>query len=309
MLTGTADWFEIGASYIHDGRFRLLQVDKSNAGSQIMAVERRAGVPRVAATFPTDPSECPIQGGFNAADVVFGSTSNANAEIGTINANEGLIYKLYTHYPTVAAQTTPGTFDQFVNGESAQVQNSTSNNGTVLQMLKPDSENGTSFLKLHTIAGTISDGDILEGVDSGAVHTVGAPSDRFLINVKKGAFATGDWFFSKIGSIEGYMDNYTSKSGSLVSNEGGRIAIDVETLEEPWVPGDIIYGSVTDYILDIKGITGQQLQLNQWIHGIQVLELNLGVAIIDTGISDTFNVGDEVSLLQGTVQKLSLIHI
>ena len=303
MLTGTADWFEIGASYIHDGRFRLLQVDKSNSGSQIMAVERRDGVPRTAATFGVDTSECPIQGGFNAADVVFGSTSNANAEIGTINANEGIIYKLFTHFPTVASQTTPGTFDQFVNGESAQVQNSTSNNGSVLQMLKPDSESGVSFLKLHTIAGTISSGDILEGVDSGAIHTVGTPSDRFLINVKKGAFATGDWFFSKVGSIEAYMDNYTSKSGSLVSNEGGRIAIDVETIEEPWVPGDVIYGSVTDYILDIKGISGTQLQLNQWIHGVQILELNLGVAIIDTGISDTFNIGDEVSLLQGTVQK------
>tara|TARA_B100000700_G_scaffold311796_1_gene394534 strand:- start:811 stop:2604 length:1794 start_codon:yes stop_codon:yes gene_type:complete len=36
---------------------------------------------------------------------------------------------------------------------------------------------------------------------------------------------------------------------------------------------------------------------------VQTLELDLGVAIIDTGISDTFNVGDEVSLLQGTVQK------
>ena len=43
--------------------------------------------------------------------------------------------------------------------------------------------------------------------------------------------------------------------------------------------------------------------MNQYLHGIQTLELDLGVAIIDTGISDTFNVGDEVSLLQGTVQK------
>ena len=51
------------------------------------------------------------------------------------------------------------------------------------------------------------------------------------------------------------MDNYTSKSGSLIGNDGGRLAIDVETIEEAWVPGDVIYGSVTDYILDIKGLS------------------------------------------------------
>jgi hypothetical protein len=99
------------------------------------------------------------------------------------------------------------------------------------------------------------------------------------------------------------MDEYVSKSGSLTGNEGGRITIDVETIESQWTPGDIIYGSVTDYILEIKGISGTQIALNQWLHGTRTLELNLGVAIIDTGISDTFNIGDEVTLLQGTTQK------
>ena len=302
VLTGTAQWFEIGAEPIHDGRFRLLQVDKSNAGSQILAVERRSGITRTSSTFPSDPSDCPIQGGFNAADVVYGSTSGANAEIGSVVANEGKIYKLYTHYPTVAGQTA-GAYDQFKMGEQVAVQGAPSNTGFMLQSATPDSETGASIVKLHTIAGTIADGDVIEGADSGAEHTVGVPSDRFLINVKSGAFASGDWFFSKVGSIEGYMDNYVSKQGNLTGNEGGRITIDVETLEGQWDNGDVIYGSVTDYILEIKGISGTQIQLNQWLHGTRTLELDLGVAIIDTGVSDTFNVGDEVKLLQGTVQK------
>ena len=302
-LTATAEWFEIGASYIHDGRFRLLQVDTSNSGSHIFAVERRSGITRSAESFPTYTSETPIQGGFNAADVVFGSSSNANAEIGNVLATEGEVYKIYTHYPTVANETTPGTYDQFANGEQVVVNGAPVNTGYVLQTTKPQDETGISFVKLETISGSISDTNEIVGQDSNATHTVGAPSDRFLINVSKGSFATGDWFFSKVGSLEGYMDNYVSKSGSLTNNEGGRISIDVETIETEWIPGDIIYGSITDYILEVKGITGQQIQLNQYLHGIQTLELDLGVAIIDTGISDTFNIGDEVSLLQGTVQK------
>ena len=190
-----------------------------------------------------------------------------------------------------------------INGEEAQVQNAAANKGSVLQTVTPDSETGVSFLRLHTVAGTISTADVLIGATSGKSHTVGNITDRFLINVKNGSFASGDWFFSKVGSVEAYMDDYISKSGSLTGNDGGRITIDVETIESQWIPGDVIYGSVTDYILEVKGISGTQIQLNQWLHGTRVLELDLGVAIIDTGVSDTFNIGDEVTLLQGTTQK------
>ena len=69
-------------------------------------------------------------------------------------------------------------------------------------------------------------------------------------------------------------------------------------------PGDVIYGSVTDYILDIKGISGTQIQLNQFIHGTNIYQLELGTAITDTGVSDTFRPGDQVSLLQGTIEKI-----
>ena len=51
-LTATAQWFEIGASYIHDGRFRILQVDSSNDGAQIMQVVRRSGITRSTSTYP-----------------------------------------------------------------------------------------------------------------------------------------------------------------------------------------------------------------------------------------------------------------
>ena len=81
-MTATATWFEVGAHYIHDGRFRELLPDLSNSGQQIFSVVRRSGINRVASVFPADPSETPIQGGFNPADVIFGSTSEATSEVG-----------------------------------------------------------------------------------------------------------------------------------------------------------------------------------------------------------------------------------
>ena len=41
----------------------------------------------------------------------------------------------------------------------------------------------------------------------------------------------------------------------------------------------------------------------QYIHGTDIYELTLGPPIVDTGVNDTFNVGDQISLLQGTTQK------
>ena len=99
------------------------------------------------------------------------------------------------------------------------------------------------------------------------------------------------------------MSSYVNKSGSLTGNTGGRVTIDVETITNEWSPGDVIYGSVTDYILEVKGISGTQIQLNQFIHGTNIYQLELGTAITDTGVSDTFRPGDQVSLLQGTIQK------
>ena len=169
-LTATAQWFEIGASYIHDGRFRVLQVDTSNTGSQIMAVVQRSGITRNAPVYAIDPSDTPIQGGFNPADVIYGSVSAAESEIGRIQSNEATIRKLYTHYPITGMSTTQGgEYEIFANGETVQVQGATSNTGFVMQTKR--STDGTSLVKLQTIAGSIAANDVLEGATTGATGT------------------------------------------------------------------------------------------------------------------------------------------
>ena len=296
-MTATAEWFEVGAHYIHDGRFREVFVDTNNSGSQIFSVVRRSGITRTTPQYPSDPSETPIQGGFNPADVIYGSTSNATSEIGTVFANEANIRVLMKYYGL------SGITANFVNGENVVVQGATSNTGKVIQTVTKDGDlNG--FVKLIDVAGTISAGDVLEGVDSGATGTVTSDlSDRMLINVEGGSFQSGDYVFNKDNAAEVLFSTYTNKSGSLTDTDGGRITIDVETIENTFSTGDVVYGSVTDYILDVKGLSGTQIQLNQYIHGTNIYELTLGVAITDTGVSDTFNVGDEITLLQGTTQK------
>tara|TARA_A200000113_G_scaffold226021_1_gene249552 strand:- start:21434 stop:43285 length:21852 start_codon:yes stop_codon:yes gene_type:complete len=302
VMTATATWFEVGAHYIHDGRFRAIDIDVSNSGQQIFSVVRRSGINRVSSVFPADPSETPIQGGFNPADVIFGSTSEATSEVGSVFANEAKILRKLKNYPLTNVSQTLAIYDNFINGEDVVVQGATANTGKVIQTTKTNND-GESFVKLINVAGTIAAGAVIEGITSGATATVGTSDDRLLINVERGDFDTDDYFFSDSNAAEGYMSSYVNKSGSLTGNTGGRVTIDVETITNEWSPGDVIYGSVTDYILEVKGISGTQIQLNQFIHGTNIYQLELGTAITDTGVSDTFRPGDQVSLLQGTIQK------
>ena len=214
--------------------------------------------------------------------------------------NEAEIIQSYKHYELNNLST---DLQEFANGETLVVQGNTSVNGKILQTRLQDAQ-ATSFVKLINQQGTISQNDVLLSQESNLEGTVTDISDRFLINVKKGAFATGDWFFSKTAATYAKMSEYSNKSGAIIDNTGGKITMDVETIDGAWNSGDIIYGNQTSYILEVKGVSGSSpLTLNSYIHGTNVYELNLGTAIIDTGITDTFSPGDTVYMLQGTVIK------
>ena len=55
-----------------------------------------------------------------------------------------------------------------------------------------------------------------------------------LINVESGSFQSGDYVFNKDNAAEVLFSTYTNKSGSLTDTDGGRITIDVETIENSW---------------------------------------------------------------------------
>ena len=190
----------------------------------------------------------------------------------------------------------------FINGEQVQVQGATVNNGYVLQMVKPD-ENDLGWLKLELVQGTISQNDILEGVDSGATATVTAViEDRLLVNEKMGEFLVGDWMFKDTTATEAYISVYDNKKGVLQGNDGGRITIDVESITGTWQSGDVIYGSQTEKILDLVGIQdgGYPININQFVHGENIRKLSLSSVTVDSEYSGTFVKGDIVYLLQGT---------
>ena len=197
---------------------------------------------------------------------------------------------------------------RFTNGETIQQQGSTSNNAVVVQtsVLSGDGTD-EGWIYVESLNGALSDNAVMEGVTSGLTASInGTPTTRMLINLNKGQFATGEKVFNKSNAAVADIVSYENSSGALVGNTGGRITIDIETIQEDFTDGDIIYGSITDTILDIANITAggfEQIELNQYVHAVSSIELDISSVVRDGGYNGDFSAGDVVYLLQGTIIK------
>ena len=297
VLNAQADWFEIARMPQHDGRYRPFRLDTTNSGNQRFSTARRSGIIRNTVNFGSRDIQTPISAGFNIADVLIGTTTGAASEVSSQLLNRADVVKTYKYFGLSAMSEAT-----FINGEVVQVQGATANQGIALQTIKRDELNA-GHIRIRSITGTISAGDVIEGVDSGATATVTSTiEDRLLINTKLGEFFVGDWLFKDTTSTEAKVSAYDDKRGVLTGNTGGRITIDVETINSGWQSGDVIYGSKTEKILDLVGIRdgGTPITINTYIHGDRTIRLSLSSVVRDTGYTGNFNKGDQVYLLQGT---------
>ena len=302
VLNATADWFEIAREIKHDARYRLFQLNKSLTGQQRLQTVVRSGISLPAAQYPMRDLEQPISAGFNVADILIGATSNALAEVTRIRNNEATIVKLYYKFNIDAATA------RFTNGETVQKQGAGANNAVVIQtspLTGDQSDEG--YIYVESLTGTFSDNDVIEGATSGQTASInGAGVTRMLINTDRGSFATGEKVFNKANAAQADIVSYENSEGALVGNTGGRITIDIESIQEDFKDGDIIYGSITDKILDIADIRAdglEPLELNQYVHAVSTIELDIANVVRDGGYSGDFNAGDLVYLLQGTIIK------
>lgn len=303
VLNAQPQWFEIAKEIRHDARFRAFALDASLTGQQRLQTGVRSGIVRQSTEYGDRDIATPINGGFSLADILVGSNSNAKSEIVRTTRNEAEIVKFYTRFFIDNASA------RFANGERVEVQGAGSNYGFVLQTSPLTGDlSDQGWVYIEGLTGTFNDNDTIEGIDSGETADInGTTYERILINESIGSFDIGEMFFNKANSAEADITGYEDSSGSLVSNTGGRITIDIETLQDDFVDGDIIYGSITDKILDIAYITAtgfRELELNQYVHVTSTIELDIAELIRDQGYAGNFQPGDLVYLLQGNIPKV-----
>ena len=244
------------------------------------------GIERVETTYGTRDIPTPIGGGINTADIFFGGTSGAYAEVIRIQDNlANVLYKV----EYVPVTHTSGAV-KFTNGEVIVKTGATGNSGTVLA-----TDNAT-YIKIVMTSGTFANSDNLEGVTSGATATASAsPHKRILVNFKQGEFIATDIIYSKQDSGKANALIVRNNDGSLLDNQSGRVTYDVSTVVGSFEPGDVIYGSVTDQIIEVEGFN-QLPNFGEYLHTTTITRFTYSALITDTGVSDTFQVGDTLQL-------------
>jgi len=244
------------------------------------------GIERVETTYGTRDIPTPIGGGINTADIFFGGTSGAYAEV--IRIQDNLAQVLYK-VEYVPVTHTSGAV-KFTNGEVIVKTGATGNSGTVLA-----TDNAT-YIKIVMTSGTFANSDNLEGVTSGATATASAsPHKRILVNFKQGEFIATDIIYSKQDSGKANALIVRNNDGSLLDNQSGRVTYDVSTVVGSFEPGDVIYGSVTDQIIEVEGFN-QLPNFGEYLHTTTITRFTYSALITDTGVSDTFQVGDTLQL-------------
>jgi len=258
-----------------------------------LEVFRDTGIERVTTTYGDRDVPTPINGGFNLADVIYGVTTGSYAEIVRVQDNlADIMYQVkYLELNNFSAANVGGA--SFANGEAIVVQGATANTGVILA-----TDNAT-YVKILSPQGTFS--GTLEGTTSGATADYVSEHDRILVNFRQGEFIATDKIFSFNTPSKANALIVRNNNGALIDNQNGRITYDIETVTGEWAPGDVIYGSVTDQIIEIESFVTLP-DFGEYVHGRDITRLTYGSLITDTGVSDTFLVGDTLQILSGGIQ-------
>ena len=273
----------------------VVQISAGNPSEiHTLQIPTDPGIERVSVSYGIRNVQTPINGGISLSDVVYGTTTGAYAEIVRIQDNLADILYVVTHFNMENFSFDGSLGTKFVNGEQVVVQGATQNTGYLL-----GTDNAT-YIKLMTPSGVFAQGDTLEGLDSGATGDVVSTDNRILVNFRQGEFLSTDKIYSVNAGTRANALVVRNNNGALLDNQSGRITFDIETITGEFKPSDVIYGSVTDQIVKIEAFTTLPA-FGEYIHAREITRLTYSQLIVDTGITDTFEVGDVIQILNGGV--------
>ena len=176
-------------------------------------------------------------------------------------------------YLPITVTSAPETF---VNGEDIVKTGATGNAGKIIA-----TDNAT-YIKVEMTSGAFVATDNIEGVTSGATATVGTGlHDRVLVNFKQGEFIATDILYSKEDSGKANALIVRNNDGALIDNQSGRITYDIETVKGEFAPNDVIYGSVTDQIIEVESFSVLP-GFGEYIHSTEITRFTYAGLITDT---------------------------
>jgi hypothetical protein len=239
----------------------------------------------------------PVKGGIASGDYMYGTISNSTSEIVKININRS---KIKTLLKKIRIDFTDNLQKYSIN-DILTVSGQPSKTCRVYSTYYSENIN---FIDVQVISGTISINDVLiNDVNySGSVVSV---VDRAQLINNIGSFDNGDYIRAPKSNTTSYISLYSSISSPILSNRGGNITLDTQTMLNKFHESNVIYSNNSEIFLDLIDSQGSDLKIGNIILSTEIYRLRIN---IPDSTLNTFIVGQQIKNIPGS-KNATLINI
>jgi len=233
--------------------------------------------------YPTRPLRTPIEGSLRAGESLYGTVSGQYAEIESITTNRASIKTMLMRFEvdfTVASE-------KFAVGNVLSIQGQPSRTCTVYSVEYAENIN---YIDVIVNTGPFSVGNtLLSNVNFTA--TIEAMNDRFQLTEVIGSFTAGHYFRPSRSTISGTVIAYQYNSSPVLSNLGGKLTLETESLVGQFDVSTVAYSSLSRRYVDVLGYQGTQISIGDLIKTTKIYRLTVDL-LGSTPNENQFPVGE-----------------
>lgn len=252
-------------------------------GTYFTSLDVQNAISLPAKTFGERDEVIGLGGGLKTTDFVYGQSSNAYAEVETLNENSGKIVQIYKRF-RIDGDITDGPFTM---NETVAKQGAPSVTGVVYGFHEDENY---KYLDVRVTAGPWAVTDTIVGAENSTTAQISAIENRLHIIDLKGDFTNDIPFKGYTSGETAQPTGFIKNQAAVLSNTGGTLRVDTETLLGTFEKNSVVYPESSRQYIDVIKYDGFDAQIGQRIASTGYVRF--GISII-SGLN-TFTVGNRL---------------
>ena len=208
-----------------------------------------SGISVPSKTYGTRNIPVPLGGGLTQSDYMYALRSDTYAEINSVFLNEGKVVKEFKRF-RVEGEITDGPFTM---NEIVTKQGTPTTTGVVYGFFEDEN---FAYLDVEVTNGTWGLLDTIVGADNGTTAQIGNIEDRIQITRLQGDFEDNITWMGYTSEETGQTLDFIKATAAVISNTGGRLTVDTETLEGSFETTSIVYPEESVEYIDVLQYAG-----------------------------------------------------
>ena len=236
-----------------------------------------------------------ISGGLVATDYIYGTSSDANAELESLTLNEGKIVQIYARFQ-IDGDITDGPFTM---GETVEKSGDNTVTGVVYGFHEDEN---AKYLDVRITGGTWATADIIVGDENTTTATISGITYRMQIIDLAGEFVDNITFLGYTSGATASPTGFLKNDAAVTDNTGGKLTVDTDTLNGEFEKNSVVYPSTSRQYLDVSKYAGLEVEVGQRIASEGYIRLGISV----TNNLNNFTEGNEIYKVTANVKDTSV---